>query len=389
MVLFTEAALLYYKANSGQHGSTMSGIYLSYRRMEAAAYAGRLFDHLNRHFGPDSVFMDIGSIASGQDFAQVIESALNACDVVLVLIGSTWTTSTGQDGRRRLDDPKDWVRLEVAAALRRNVLVVPVLIDGARIPDPASLPEELRPLCQRHARELTDTRWSYDVGELVKDLEKTVRSSKKLKPPRAKDKRPRWLAGGTIILVLLLGVAFVWQTVFLKAPQVQNHTVQAPEVRASPVGREAIPSAIDLLSSENGGHVLVASSDDWARTIDGRESGAQISYGLGKSAVFAFKDERPATFDTFAILITGTEMNNVKEFELLQGNESPTGFFQSIGKFQTQNVKLFNTPYQEFKFSPVTAKYLKIKIVSTWSGFPHPWVNQWQLFGALQAKRPK
>ena len=204
----------------------MSGIYLSYRRMDAAAYAGRLFDYLSRHFGQGSVFMDIGSIAGGQDFAQAIESALNACDVVLVLIGSTWATSTGQDGRRRLDDPKDWVRLEVAAALRRNVLVVPVLVEGVRIPDPASLPEELRPLCRRNARELSDLRWSYDVGELVKDLEKTVRPPKKLEILRVKDKRLRWLAGGTIILALLLGMAFVWPTVFPKAPQVQNDTVQ-------------------------------------------------------------------------------------------------------------------------------------------------------------------
>jgi len=152
----------------------MSGIYLSYRRRESVAYAGRLFDHLSRHFGPGSVFMDIGGIARGQDFAQAIESALNACEVVLVLIGNAWVSCTGQDGRRRLDDPRDWVRLEVAAALRRDILVVPVLIDGARLPDPASLPEELRPLCQRHACELSDLRWSFDVGELVKGLEKVV-----------------------------------------------------------------------------------------------------------------------------------------------------------------------------------------------------------------------
>jgi hypothetical protein len=154
-------------------------------------------------------------------------------------------------------------------------------------------------------------------------------------------------------------MAFVWQTVLPKAPQLQNDTVKLAKGTESPVATGMIPSPgekqaggngaittksseavakgkrVNLLAPENGGHVLVASSDDWAGTIDGRESGKQISYGLGKSAVFAFKDERPATFDTFAMLITGTEMNNVKEFELLQGNESPTGFFQSIGKFQT------------------------------------------------------
>src|SRR5271165_5519330 len=121
----------------------MSGIYLSYRRMEAGGHAGRLVDYLSRHFGRGSVFRDIDTIRRGEDFAEAIESALNACDVVLVVIGNTWATSTGQDGRRRLDDPKDWVRLEVAAALRRNVLVVPVLIDGARIP-PAYAADSIR-----------------------------------------------------------------------------------------------------------------------------------------------------------------------------------------------------------------------------------------------------
>jgi len=185
----------------------MSKIYLSFRRMDAVAYAGRLFDHLSRHFGPDSVFMDIGSIASGQDFAQVIESALNACDVVLVLIGKNWASCTDQDDHRRLDDPNDWVRIEVAAALHRNILVVPVLVDGARIPDPTSLPEELRPLCRRHACELTDPRWAFDVGELVKDLERNGRPPNRLKLPRVKDKRLLWLAGGAL---LLLGMALFW-----------------------------------------------------------------------------------------------------------------------------------------------------------------------------------
>jgi hypothetical protein len=114
-----------------------------------SAYAGRLFDHLGQHFGPGSVFRDIDTIRRGGDFAQAIESALNASDVVLVVIGNTW--ATGQDGLRRLHDSEDWIRLEVAAALRRNVLVVPVLVDGTRIPDPSTLPEELRPLCPRHA----------------------------------------------------------------------------------------------------------------------------------------------------------------------------------------------------------------------------------------------
>jgi hypothetical protein len=151
------------------------GIYLSYRRSESAAYAGRLFDHLSRHFGRGSVFMDVqGGIRPGQEFARVIDSALNACDAVLVVIGKNWASCTGKDGCRRLEDPKDWVRLEVAAALRRDILVVPVLVEGACLPDPTSLPEELRALCGRNASELSDLRWSFDVRELVKNLEQVV-----------------------------------------------------------------------------------------------------------------------------------------------------------------------------------------------------------------------
>jgi TIR domain len=117
-------------------------IYISYRRTDTAAYAGRLFDHLSRHFGRGFVFMDIqGGITPGQDFAQVINAALDTCDVALVLIGKHWATSTGPNDNLRLDDPNDWVRVETAAALRRNVLVIPVLVEGARLPDPASLPE--------------------------------------------------------------------------------------------------------------------------------------------------------------------------------------------------------------------------------------------------------
>jgi hypothetical protein len=187
----------------------MSGMYLSYRRMEAAAYAGRLFDHLSRHFGPGSVFMDIGGITRGQEFPRAIESALNACDVVLVVIGNGWASCTGQNGRRRLDDPNDWVRIEVVAALRRNVLVVPVLVEGARLPDPGSLPEELRPLCQRHACELSDLRWAFDVGELVKDLKKVVRPPQRLKLLRVKDKRLRWFAWSAVALALLLGMILI------------------------------------------------------------------------------------------------------------------------------------------------------------------------------------
>lgn len=160
---------------------------------------------------------------------------------------------------------------------------------------------------------------------------------------------------------------------------------QAPATEKAPapnaVGQ---PSRINLFSPENGVQLLVASNDYWAATIDGKEDQAQVYYGLGKEAVYGFKNEQAATFDTFAMLIGETSDNNVKEFELLAGNDSPTGSFVSIGKFSPRNAKLFKTPYQTFTFPPVTAKYLKIKILSTQSGVAHPLAWEYQLLGSLQ-----
>src|SRR3972149_4384412 len=129
----------------------------------------------------------------------------------------------------------------------------------------------------------------------------------------------------------------------------------------------AEPKATNLLSAENGGQLLVAPNDLWFRTIDGKEDYI-YHFEADQDAVFAFKDEKPATFDTFAVLIPGTLDENVKEFELLVADDSPTGTFRSMGKFQTQNVKLIKTPYQEFKFPEVTAKYLKVKLISAHGG---------------------
>jgi len=132
--------------------------------------------------------------------------------------------------------------------------------------------------------------------------------------------------------------------------------------------------------------LLVAPNDTWSATIDGKEEYVQLE--VGSEAVYAFKDEKPASFDTFATLVKGTASDNLKEFELLVGDESPTGAFRSIGKFTVQNVKLLKSPYQEFKFEPVTAKYLKIKIISNYgsvypSGLVAALVYEFKVLGKL------
>ena len=154
-------------------GST-GAIFISYRRDETAYPAGWLFDQLAEHFGPAQVFKDIDSIELGDDFVQVITRAVGSCDVLLALIGDEWLTVSDERGRRRLDDPNDFVRLEIEAALTRNIRIIPILVDGARMPHADELPDGLVGLVHRQALELSPARFEYDTSRLIKVLDTTL-----------------------------------------------------------------------------------------------------------------------------------------------------------------------------------------------------------------------
>ena len=149
-------------------------IFLSYRREDSSGYAGRLFDRITQHFGKDRVFMDISDIEPGVDFVDTIEKALSSCDAFLVLIGKEWLTCRDEQGHRRLDNPDDFIRLETSTALKRDVRVIPVLVEGATMPTAAELPDDMATLARRNAQELSDLRWGFDCEQLLKVLEKVV-----------------------------------------------------------------------------------------------------------------------------------------------------------------------------------------------------------------------
>ena len=138
----------------------MSRLVISYRREDSAAYAGRLSDHLVEDLGDDVVFLDIDDIPPGSDFVEVIESALSEADVLLALIGPRWITAENSHGRRRLEDPMDYVRLEVGTALRRDIRVIPILVGGSDMPTQDQLPPDLEGLVRRNAFEISDSRFS-------------------------------------------------------------------------------------------------------------------------------------------------------------------------------------------------------------------------------------
>lgn len=151
------------------HYGPVGGVFISYRRDDSQGSTGRLADRLHQLLGDDvPLFVDIDSIKPGQDFRKVIADTVDRCDVTLVMIGPRWAHVTDEDGQRRLDDPGDLHRLEVESSLA-SATTIPVLVEGARMPDPEDLPESIRELAYRHAAELSVRRFAADA-EYLADL---------------------------------------------------------------------------------------------------------------------------------------------------------------------------------------------------------------------------
>jgi hypothetical protein len=186
-------------------------IFISYRRDDSAHAAGRLFDRLSQRFGKDQIFMDIDTIELGVDFVKRIENAVAICDVVIVLIGKDWLSAKDSEGKRRLDDPDDFVRLEISTALERDIVVIPVLIDGAAMPSEEELPDELALLAHRNGMPLDYMRFDADVEKLINALEDRIKGIKKV---RKTERRAFYLLGvpmwgwliGVIVALSITGI---------------------------------------------------------------------------------------------------------------------------------------------------------------------------------------
>lgn len=175
-------------------------IFINYRRDDSIAAAGRLHDRLAQAFGRKYLFMDVDHIPAGEDFVEFLNAQVAACDLFLVVIGPNWLSAKDANGNRRLDKPDDFVVIEIAAALKRGIRVIPVLIDGAHMPSAEELPENLKALHRRNAVEVRNTHFGRDADALVH----RIRESLSHKQP----KRYRRLAiagvAGVVALVLVL-----------------------------------------------------------------------------------------------------------------------------------------------------------------------------------------
>jgi len=157
-------------------------VFISYRRDDARGSTGRIYDRLVGRFGKNQVFMDVDTIALGVDFAEAIRQAVSTCQVLVAVIGPRWLTATDEDGRRRLDDPDDFVRLEIVAALERGIRVIPILVEGAVMPREQELPEDLVGLSRRNAHRMRHESFDSDTDRLLVGIEAILRDGVTIGP---------------------------------------------------------------------------------------------------------------------------------------------------------------------------------------------------------------
>jgi len=353
----------------------MRDVFISYAKQDRE-HAATLAAALESHGW--TVWWD-RQIPPGRTFDEVIEAALTAARCVLVL----WSEASVESR---------WVRAEASAAAERGILI-PVFVESVEPP------LEFRNI---QAADLTDWSGNADHPELQKLFE-TVASLLKTTPKGttrrarrfARRMPPALWATALAMVSLLAGAGLVYVLQNPSAPRGDRSTDtqstasppidrRAPAADTAPVERDATSPAgaarLDLLAAANGGHLVRAPHENWSEPIDGSEDWAYIS---GEEAVYAFKNDRPATFDTFRMLITETRSWNIKTFELLAATDAPDGPFTSLGTFETQNVRRFPSPWQEFTFPPTRAKYLKVVVRAIHRPTGATQVEQWQLLGSF------
>jgi hypothetical protein len=212
----------------------MARIFINYRRDDTQGVAGRLFDHLALKYSRSELFMDVDAMKPGLDFAKQLDTQVSQCHVLLAMIGPHWLEAHDQTGRRRLDNAKDSVRVELASALKRDIAVIPVLVEGTQMPAEESLPDDLKPLAFRHALELRHTRFNADADAIMHALEEVV--------PRRHV--PWMLAGAGVAVAALVGIAIVlWPKLHrAPAPPAPQVAMRPPALPSNPPAAAPLPA---------------------------------------------------------------------------------------------------------------------------------------------------
>ncbi|RDE49540.1 MAG: CHASE2 domain-containing protein [Candidatus Accumulibacter meliphilus] len=290
-----------------------SRLFISYRREDSIAYAGRLYDHLSAHFGAEQVFMDIGQIEAGDDFVNVLDHEIDACDVVIALIGPRWLSASNENGRR-LDQPDDFVCHELAAALAQGKRLIPVLVGGATMPEASELPATLAELSRRQAHALDDKRFKFELDALIRSIEQRpslldqfvqVMNAERLR------KWQRYSGAGIALLMFFLGWVKLFDALGIDT-RIEGYTMALGDMVASvPVSEHIVIVSFNEKSEAR----LGSFGPDWrrehARVLD------RLVDAGAKMIVFDLYFEEPNPAD--AELIAAIERARQRGREVIVG----------------------------------------------------------------------
>jgi hypothetical protein len=283
----------------------VGAVFISYRRGDSEGQARALFIELADIVGKDSVFMDVDSIDLGRDFRSALQERLASCDLMLTLIGPGWLDAKDASGSRRLESPTDFVRQEIAAALRRNIPVTPVLLQGASIPGPDRLPEDIRDLAYRNGFELSHNRWESDVTEMLKRLGVRRRDPVPNMAAKAAGSRAKyWVAAG-LAAVLVLAAWNLFQS------PVQVPDTSDSSAASSPVAN--VPAAEPTSAPESGSRAPASSR------VPRAETPAAVDVCLQG---FVWREASPE--DRVCVSVE-TRSQTAEENRLAASRRSPTG----------------------------------------------------------------
>lgn len=218
-------------------------IFVSYRREDASGYSGRLYDNLKQKF-PGLVFRDVDSLEPGDDFAVRIEELLGSAEVMIAVIGRGWATD--ESGHRRIDEPDDWLRLEVGAGLRRNIRVIPVIVGGAKMPQAEELPDDLKALALRNSLEINDRDWESAQERLFATIERVLGLANATPEPSAPIPEPTPPLLPAVVPLALVGAGMLAVGLFLRWDSEATRSSKTTSVATCPTAAcspRSLPSA--------------------------------------------------------------------------------------------------------------------------------------------------
>jgi hypothetical protein len=293
-------------------------IFISYRRDDAAGYARAVHEELVRSFGAERVFIDVDDINAGQAFSEVIQRSVGDSAVLLALIGKRWRGE--RDGAApRLFEADDFVRQEVAAGLAKGLRVVPVLLDGVAMPDPAQLPRDLAALAGRNALELDNTRFAADMAHLVREVGEALGEAPH--PPRPRGSAAIWWLAGAVLVVA--AVSALWQ---LRSHPADERAAPASAARPQVDGQWQAEVDYDWPGAHHGERFVFAGADaelhgsasflGVARgVLEGRIDGAGLSFVTRTSEVTGAADSSSDVVHRYRGRIAGDEIRFVMQTE--------------------------------------------------------------------------